>query len=59
MQGKFKLMMPWYRDYMGTFSVNDDKIVCVGKHTYKDGVLTIYDTEITTYRAKLIEFLQE
>ena len=50
--------MPWYRDYMGTFSVDADKIVCVGKHTYKDGVLTIYDTEITTYRAKLIEFLQ-
>ena len=43
MEGKFKSMMPWYRDYMGTFNINNDKIVCVGKHTYKDGVLTIYD----------------
>lgn len=51
--------MPWYRDYMGDISIKDDKIVCVGKHRYNMGVLTIYDTEITTFRAKLIEFLQE
>lgn len=50
-------MKPWYRDYMGTFVMKDGKMLCIGKHTYEDGTLTIYDTEITTYRTKLIEYL--
>ena len=52
-------MMPWYRNYAGNIIRKDDKILCIGKHTYTGGVLTIYDTEITTYREKLDIFLKE
>lgn len=52
-------MMPWYRNYLGTLTIDDGKIVCTGKHKYEIGVgvLTIYDTHIATYRTKLTEYL--
>lgn len=56
-KGTFSPMMPWYRDYLGTLTVEDGKIVCTGKHKYEIGVLTIYDTHIATYRTKLTEYL--